>query len=107
MDIRLNEDQLEIARQARRFFENETPMKYVRAMFEDERGFTGEIWGKMAEMGWTAMRVPEAYGGLGMELIDLAVVMEEMGRAVVPGPFFSSALLAAEILMEAGSDSQK
>ncbi|MBI2877891.1 MAG: acyl-CoA/acyl-ACP dehydrogenase [Candidatus Tectomicrobia bacterium] len=107
MDIKLNEDQVEIARQARRFCENESPMKYVRAMFQDERGFTDDIWNKMVEMGWTAMRIPEAYGGLGMELLDLSLVLEEMGRAVVPGPFFSAVLLAAEPILEAGSEAQK
>lgn len=107
MDIKLNDDQLEISRQARRFFENETPMEYVRAMFEDEKGFTDEIWGKMAELGWTAMCIPEAYDGLGLELLDLAVVLEEMGRAVVPGPFFSTVMLGGGILAEAGSDAQK
>ncbi|MBU2548195.1 MAG: acyl-CoA dehydrogenase family protein, partial [Proteobacteria bacterium] len=62
MDIKLSEDQVEMQRQARRFCENETPMEgYVRKMFEDERGFTDEIWAKMAEMGWTAMRIPEEY----------------------------------------------
>jgi len=107
MDIKLSEDQIEIARQARRFCENETPIAYVRTMFSEPRGFTDEIWSKMADMGWMAMRVPEAYGGLGMELMDMAVILEEMGRAVVPGPFFSTVLLAAEVIMEAGSDSQK
>ena len=77
MEIKLNEDQVEIARQARRFFENECPMEYVRNMFETERGFTDEVWSKMAEMGWTAMLLPEAYGGLEMDLMDLCVVFEE------------------------------
>ncbi|MFH1241330.1 MAG: acyl-CoA dehydrogenase family protein [Pseudomonadota bacterium] len=107
MDIRLNEDQIEIARQARRFCENETPMEYVRAMIEDERGFTEGVWSKMTEMGWTALRIPEVYGGLNMELMDLAVILEEMGRGVVPGPFFSTVLLAAEAILETGSESQK
>jgi alkylation response protein AidB-like acyl-CoA dehydrogenase len=107
MDIKLNEDQIEIARQARRFCENESPMDYVRAMFENDRGFTNEFWAKQAEMGWMAMCVPEAYGGLAMPLMDLAVVLEEMGRALVPGPFFSTVLLAAEALLAAGNDSQK
>jgi alkylation response protein AidB-like acyl-CoA dehydrogenase len=107
MDIKLNEDQIEIARQARRFCENESPMDYVRDMFEDERGFKDDIWAKMVEMGWTAMCIPEAYGGLDMELLDLAVVLEEMGRAVIPGPFFSTVLLAAEAIKEAGTDAQK
>jgi len=107
MDIKLNEDQVEITRQARRFFENESPMDFVRAMFEDDRGFTDEFWSKMVEMGWPAMRIPEAYDGLEMGLLDLAVVLEEMGRALVPGPFFSTILLAADTIKAAGTDSQK
>jgi alkylation response protein AidB-like acyl-CoA dehydrogenase len=107
MDIKLNQDQIEISRQARRFIENECPMDYVRRMFEDERGFTDEVWTKMVEMGWTAMLIPEAYGGLGMELTDLCVVMEEMGRYVTPGPLFSTVLLAGETIRAAGNDAQK
>ena len=107
MDIRLTEDQLEIAKHARRFCENESSIEYVRSMFEDPRGFTDEVWAKMAEMGWMGMCIPEAYGGLGLDLLDLAVVLEEMGRGVVPGPFFSTVLLAAETVMQAGKEEQK
>jgi alkylation response protein AidB-like acyl-CoA dehydrogenase len=107
MDIKLNQDQIEISRQARRFIENECSMDYVRRMFEDGRGFTDEVWAKMVEMGWTAMLVPETYGGLGMELMDLCVVMEEMGRYVTPGPLFSTVLLAGETIRAAGIDAQK
>jgi alkylation response protein AidB-like acyl-CoA dehydrogenase len=107
MNIKLSEDQVEILRQARRFCENEMPMTYVRAMFEDERGFTDEVWGKMVEIGWTAMLLPEAYGGLGMELLDMSIVLEELGRAVSPGPLFSTVLLGASAIAEAGSDAQK
>jgi alkylation response protein AidB-like acyl-CoA dehydrogenase len=107
MEIRLNEDQVEMRRQARRFFENECSMDYVREMFEDPRGFTDDVWNKMVEMGWTAMLVPEAYGGLEMEVTDLCVILEEMGRAVIPGPLFSTVLLAGEIVKEAGNEAQK
>jgi len=107
MDIKLSEDQIEISRQARRFCENESPMDDVRTMFDDERGFTDEVWGKMVEMGWPAMRIPEEYDGFGLELMDLAFVLEEMGRALVPGPFFSTVLLGTETLIEAGSEAQK
>ena len=107
MDIKLSEDQFEIARHARRFCENESSMEYVRAMFEDPRGFTDEVWAKMAEMGWMGMRIPESYGGMELGLLDLAVVLEEMGRGVTPGPFFSTVLLAAETLMAAGNEGQK
>jgi alkylation response protein AidB-like acyl-CoA dehydrogenase len=107
MEYSFNEDQIEMSRQARRFFENETPMDYVREMFEDERGFKDEVWTKMAEMGWMAMRIPEQYDGLGMSQVDLTVILEEMGRGVVPGPFFSTVQLAAEAIMAAGTDAQK
>ena len=107
MDIKLNEDQVEIARQARRFCENEAPLDYVRRMYDDERGLTDEVWAKLVEMGWTALRIPEEYGGLGLTLTDLCVVLEEMGRTVFPGPYFSTVLLAAETLIEAGGEEQK
>jgi alkylation response protein AidB-like acyl-CoA dehydrogenase len=107
MDVRFNEDQVEIARQARRFLEKECPVDYVRKMLDDRKGFTDEIWTGMAEMGWTGMSIPEEYDGLGMDLSYLTVVLEEMGRAVLPGPFFSTVLLAAEAVSEAGNDAQK
>jgi alkylation response protein AidB-like acyl-CoA dehydrogenase len=107
MDFNLNEDQIEIARQAKRFFEKECPIEYVRAMFEDERGFADEIWNKMAEMGWMGMRIPEDYWGIGLETIDLCVLLIEMGRAVFPGPYFSTVVLAAEGIMEAADEGQK
>ena len=98
MDNKLTDDQIENARQARRFCENEIPMDFVRAMYEDEQGFTDELWAKVVEMGWTAMRIPEAYGGLDMDLLDQVVVLEEMGRAVVPGPFFSTIITGTALL---------
>ncbi|MEW6264140.1 MAG: acyl-CoA dehydrogenase family protein [Thermodesulfobacteriota bacterium] len=107
MDIRLTEEQVEMARQARRFCENEAPPSYVRAMFDDERGYKDQVWKKMVEMGWPAMLAPEVFGGLGLGLLDLTLVLEEMGRAVLPGPFFSTVLLAGAAILEAGSLKQK
>jgi alkylation response protein AidB-like acyl-CoA dehydrogenase len=107
MDIRLNNVQIDIAKEARRFLDKECPTDYARDMFEDERGFTDDIWTKMTEMDWMRVRIPEPYGGMGMDQMDLSMVLEEMGRAVLPGPFFSTVLLAAEAIMEAGTDSQK
>jgi len=107
MDVRFNEVQIEISRQARRFFEKECPIAHVREMFEDEKGFSQEIWGKMAELGWMGMHIPVSYGGLGMDLTYQAVLLEEMGRALLPGPFFSTVVLAAETILEAGTDEQK
>jgi len=107
MDLSFNEDQIEIARQARRFLEQECPMDKVRDLFEDEYGCTDELWSKMTEMGWMMLRVPESYDGMGLDLLDLCVVLIEMGRAALPGPFYSTVLLAAETLIEAGNDDQK
>ncbi|MBI4773792.1 MAG: acyl-CoA/acyl-ACP dehydrogenase [Deltaproteobacteria bacterium] len=107
MDLSFNEDQIEIARQARRFLDNECPMDKVRLLLEDEHGCTDELWSKMAEMGWMMLRIPESYDGMGLDLLDLCVVLIEMGRTALPGPFFSTVLLAAETLLETGSDHQK
>ena len=107
MEIILNQDQKEIARQAGRFCENELPMTLVRRMMEDEKGFSDSIWEKMAEMGWTAMLIPEEYGGLDLTLLDLCLVLQEMGRVAAPGPFFSSTVLAAETIKAAGTQDQK
>ena len=107
MDIKLSEDQIEIARQARRFCENESPMEFVRAMYADDQGFTEDLWTKMAEMGWTAMCIPEPYGGLDLDLLDLAVLLEEMGRALLPGPFFTTVVLGGLLVLENGSEEQR
>jgi alkylation response protein AidB-like acyl-CoA dehydrogenase len=107
MDVSLSNVQVDIAKEARRFLEKECPTDYVRDMYEDEQGFTDEIWAKMIEMDWMRVHIPETYGGIGMDQMDLTMVLEEMGRAVLPGPFFSTVLLAAETIMEAGNDSQK
>lgn len=107
MEVHLSEDQVQMADQARRFCENLLSMDYVRSMVEDERGVTEAVWNKMAEMGWMGMYLPEAYGGLGLSLLDLSVVLEEMGRALAPGPFFSTVLLAAATIAQAGTEEQK
>jgi alkylation response protein AidB-like acyl-CoA dehydrogenase len=107
MDIRLTEDQVEISRQARRFCENECPAELTKTVYDEPEKFTDAIWQKMAEMGWTAMLLPEEYDGLDLELMDLAVVLEEMGRTVCPGPFVSTVLLFGELLKKAGNADQK
>lgn len=107
MDITLTKAQKDIAKEARRFLTKECPFEYVQEIYETERGLADDVWNKMTEMDWMAMRIPEAYGGLGMDQIDLNIVLEEMGRAVLPGPFFSTVMLAAEAIIEAGNDEQK
>jgi alkylation response protein AidB-like acyl-CoA dehydrogenase len=94
LDFTFSDDQDALRESVRSFLARETPSQYVREMADDERGFTDAVWGKVAELGWPGLLVPEANGGLGLGLVDMAVVMEEMGRLPLPGPFFSSAVFA-------------
>lgn len=94
MDFTFSEDQDALRDAVRGFLADKAPNSYVRAMAEDDRGITDEIWNAIVEMGWTGLLVPQAQGGLGMGLVDAVVVMEEMGRLPFPGPFFSSAIFA-------------
>jgi len=107
MDITLSKEQKDIAKEARRFLTKECPFDYVQEIYETDKDLTDDIWINMTEMDWMAMRIPEAYGGLGMDQADLNIVLEEMGRAVLPGPFFATVMLAAEAIIEAGNDDQK
>jgi alkylation response protein AidB-like acyl-CoA dehydrogenase len=92
---------------ARDFFITECPKSLVREMAKDDRGYPSELWDKMAELGWMGLVFPEEYGGGGGSFLDLAVLLEEMGRACLPGPFFSTVVLAGLTILEAGSEQQK
>ena len=94
MDFTFSDDQDALRESVRAFLTREAQGGYVREMGDDERGFTDAMWDKVAELGWPGLLVPESNGGLGLELVDMAVVMEEMGRLPFPGPFFSSAVFA-------------
>ena len=94
MDFTFSPDQDALRDAVRAFLTNEAPGSYVREMADDERGFTDELWQRIAEMGWTGLLVPEDHDGLGLGLVDMVVLMEEMGRRAFPGPFFSSAVFA-------------
>jgi alkylation response protein AidB-like acyl-CoA dehydrogenase len=74
---------------------------------EDERGFSDAQWKKMAELGWTGLIVPEEYGGAGLNMVDMVVVLEEMGKVVFPGPFFASSILGGIAIDLGGSAEQK
>jgi alkylation response protein AidB-like acyl-CoA dehydrogenase len=107
MDLGLSEEQEMLKNFARDFLEKECPEQYVRQMEEDDRGYSPEVWRKMAEQGWQGLIIPEDYGGAGLGFLDLIVLLEEFGRALVPGPFISTVIGGAIPIMEAGSDAQK
>ena len=92
---------------AREFLEAECPTSYVRDMELDERGYSPDMWNAMAEMGWLGLPFPEEYGGEGLGFVELAVLLEEMGSALLPGPYFSTVVMAGVALAEAGSEDQK
>ncbi len=107
MDFSLTEAQERIKKEARAFLEKECPESFVRAMEEDDAGFSKGLWRKMAGMGWLGLPYPEQYGGKGGGFIDLALLFEEMGRAMLPSPYLSTVILCGLTILEAGTDKQK
>ncbi len=107
MDLGFTEEQEMLRTMARDFLTKECPKKMVREMVEDERGYPPELWRKMAELGWMGLVFPEKYGGTGMGFLDLVVLLEEMGRACLPGPYFSTVILGGLTILDAGSEEQK
>ena len=101
------EEQEILARTAREFVNGRSPLKRVRELRDDALGFSRELWGAMAELGWLGIVVPEQYGGAGLGWSDLAVVMEEAGRGLLPEPLLGSVLLATTAIVLGGSDAQK
>jgi alkylation response protein AidB-like acyl-CoA dehydrogenase len=106
MDFAFSEEQEMLRRSARDFLAKECGSKVVRKLMEGEDAHDPALWKKMAALGWTALGIPEAYGGAG-SFLDLVVVLEECGRALLPGPFFATMGLAVPALIEAGTDAQK
>ncbi len=107
MDFELSEDQKMLRKTARDFLANECTKAYVREMELDEKGYSPQMWHKMADLGWMGLPFPEQCGGWGGSFLDLAVLMEEMGRACLPGPFMASVVLGGLTILEAGSEAQK
>jgi len=106
LDFALNEQQEMMQTMARDFLTSEYPDKVLKEMARDDKGFTPELWRKMAGMNLMGLSIPEEYGGVG-DFLDLVVVLEEMGRFCFLGPFFSTVVLGGSAIMEAGNDEQK
>jgi alkylation response protein AidB-like acyl-CoA dehydrogenase len=107
MNFGFSEEQELLRNTARKFFENECSSTFVRDRMAEPEGVTGEFWNKLAEQGWLGLIYPEEFGGTGLGFVDLTVLMEEMGRASMPGPFVSTVLLGGLAVLEAGSAAQK
>jgi alkylation response protein AidB-like acyl-CoA dehydrogenase len=107
MDIGFTEEQELLRETARRFLESECATQFVRQRMAEPAAVTDAFWQKLAEQGWLGIIYPEEEGGSGLGLVDLVVLMEEMGRAVMPGPFLSTVLLGGAAIGEAGSADQR
>ncbi|MEM4407094.1 MAG: acyl-CoA dehydrogenase family protein, partial [Candidatus Methanomethylicaceae archaeon] len=95
MDLRLTEEQRILTRTARSFLE------------EDTKGYSESLWKKMVDLGWTGLPIPEQFGGVGGDFFDLILLLEEMGRALVPSPFFPTVVLGALSILRWGTDRQR
>jgi len=107
MDFSFTEQQDMLRVLARDFLAKECPKAKVREVAKDERGYDPQMWHSMAGLGWMRLIFPEEYGGMGASFMDLVILMEEMGRNILPSPFFSTIALCALPLLEYGSSEQK
>ena len=106
MDILPTEEEDMVRNLAREFLEGECPTTLVRAMEKDDQGYPPELWKKMVELGWPGISLPEQYGGQGLPLTYLGLILEEVGRAMAPVPLHST-MVAALTVDADGSDEQK
>ncbi|HTO09149.1 MAG TPA: acyl-CoA dehydrogenase family protein [Myxococcota bacterium] len=103
-----SEEQDELRRTVRRFLEETSPTTEVRRLMETPEGYEPGVWKRLSqELGLPGVHVPEQYGGQGLGFAELAIVLEEMGRALLCAPYFASVALATNAILNAGTESQK
>jgi alkylation response protein AidB-like acyl-CoA dehydrogenase len=108
MDFRFSEEQQALVDSARDFLASHSGPEDIRSAMTSELGYDKAIWQQIAtELGWPSVHIPEAYGGLGLGYVDLVVLLETMGEALLCSPFFATVALAANTLLEVGSEAQK
>jgi alkylation response protein AidB-like acyl-CoA dehydrogenase len=106
MDFGLSEEQIELKRSAREMLAAQCPATLVRAAMAEDRGMPAELYRTMAELGWQGILVPEKFGGMGLGMLDAALLLEEGGFAAMPGPFLFSAAIATRTLIQSGAEEQ-
>ena len=107
MDLSLNENQEMLKNSAREFISQECPKEILLEQDKRDTSFIPGLWDKAAAIGWLGIIIPPEYGGEGGSLMDAAVLFQELGRGPVPGPFFSSSVLGASVVLEGGTETQK
>ena len=107
MNLDLSEEQEMLRKMARDFLEEECPTSHVREMEQDDKGYAPALWRKMAELGWMGLVFPGEYGGTGGDFVDLIILLGEMGRALLPGPFIPTVVCSGLPLLRHGTKEQK
>jgi alkylation response protein AidB-like acyl-CoA dehydrogenase len=98
MQFGLSESQEFLKDSARKFFAGECPPVEMRRLMETDTAYDSALWSKLTDQGYTGIIFPEEYGGVGLGKVELMLLMEEAGRALLPGPFFSTVVLAGSVL---------
>src|SRR2546428_6288230 len=106
MDFSFSSDQQLLKNSARAFLDEHCKPATVRLLWDDPRGESDTMWKEMAQLGWLGLALPETYGGSGLGMGETAILLEELGRAADPGPYWPT-VLAAGALEAAGADPQK
>jgi acyl-CoA dehydrogenase len=107
MNFDFSDDQKLLRKTARAYLDEHAPLSVCRAVLESNAPYSEALWKGVTDLGWLATAIPEEYGGAGFGRLELAVLAEELGRALAPIPFASSIYLAAEALLLGGTDQQK
>ena len=107
MNLDFSNDQKLLQEEAKKFLSKEDALKINRAVMDSDKTYDQKLWDKIVELGWTGIRIPEEYQGLGLSHLELCVIAEELGRQLAPVPFSSSVYLFTETLIEFGSEQQK
>jgi len=107
MNFDFSEEQKLLQHTARDYLAEHAPLSVCREILESDQPYSRDLWKGAGELGWLGTAIPEEYGGAGFGYLELAVIAEEVGRALAPIPFSSSVYLATEAILKAGSDAQK
>src|SRR6476620_8025513 len=107
MDLTPSDEQRLLRESADRFVTETYDADHRRRMASEPLGFSTAIWKQFADLGWLALPVPEAYGGLGGGAIDIGILMEAFGRGLVAEPYLSTVVIGAALVAECGSEAQK
>src|SRR5215468_4892600 len=107
MQFGLSESQQILKDTSRKFFSGECPLAEVRRLMETETAYNPDLWLKLAGQGFTGIICPEDCGGMGLGKVELVLLMEEAGYALLPGPFFPTVALADAVIDALGTDAQK